>query len=38
MELKGTNKDKFWKNHTLNDFQISAIHKNVHLSKITSVK
>ena len=37
MELKGTNKDNFWKNHTLNDFQISAIHKNVHLSKITSV-
>ena len=37
MELKGTNKDNFWKNHTLNDFQISAIHKNVHISEITSV-
>ncbi len=37
MELNGSNKDKFWNEHTLNDFQISTIYKNIHFQNITSV-
>ena len=37
MELKESDKDNFWNNHTLNDFQRLAILKNVHSSEIVSI-
>ena len=37
MELNNSNKNDFWNNHTLNDFQQLAILKNVHSYEITSV-